>query len=298
MVSFHAMVSYFNLYVLVPQFLMKKKYLSYFFSLIMSVVLVGFPMAVIFYLSRTVDETSKQDIWSPGFFVANIVTTSYAIAITMTLKLMKQWYEKERFTQQLEKVNMETELKYLKSQINPHFLFNSLNSLYALTLKKSDHAPELVLKLSDILRYLLYEAGEKQVTLEKELNYLRNYLEMEQLRQGERVTLTFTVSGNPRGQMIEPMLFIPFVENSFKHGINNNVNAGWIRIHINIEDRELFFSIDNSKPANAEKPADYKGGIGVENIRKRLLLLYPDRHVMEVKDTPNVYSVNLHLMLK
>jgi LytS/YehU family sensor histidine kinase len=214
----------------------------------------------------------------------------------MSLKMVKQWYERERMTKDLEKINMETELKYLKSQINPHFLFNSLNSLYALTLIKSDKAPELVLKLSEILRYVLYEAKEKFVSLDKEINYLRSYLELEKIRHGDRLEVDFKIEGETINKQVAPMLFLTFLENSFKHGISNSAGDGYVNIGMNIEEDQLDFSISNSKPSK-KKDKNYASGIGLENTKKRLNILYPNKFTLETQDEDNTYRVNLNLQL-
>ncbi len=236
------------------------------------------------------------DIWRWQFFAGGFASITFTLGITMSLKMVRQWYERERVTENLERINMETELKYLKTQINPHFLFNSLNSLYALTLKKSDKAPELVLKLSEILRYVLYDGSEKWVALEKEINYLKSYLDLEKIRNGDRLDFEFNVNGNPATKQIAPMLFLTFLENSFKHGISQKMEGGFVSIDMDIEPDNLVFKIQNSKPKEKEKRLNGKaGGIGIENIKKRLALLYPDKHTLKIEDDGEKYSVNLNL---
>jgi LytS/YehU family sensor histidine kinase len=231
--------------------------------------------------------------------MACFASITYTLGITMSLKMVKQWYERERVAENLERINMETELKYLKTQINPHFLFNSLNSLYALTLQKSDSAPELVLKLSEILRYVLYDGSERWVSLEKEVNYLKSYLDLEKIRNGDRLELEFNINGDPKTKQVAPMLFLTFLENSFKHGINQKAEGGFVKIDMNIGEEDLLFSIQNSKPEKKEKRINGKsGGIGLENIRKRLTLLYPGRHNLNISDDGEKYSVELSLQLK
>ena len=297
-VSIHGVVSYFNMYVLFSSMLKRKQYVYYAISISLSVTLACFTLAFIFSNVSTIDPASKALIWDREFFITNAISISYTVAITMSLKLVKQWYEREQINRNLEKINVETELKYLKAQINPHFLFNCLNSLYALTLKKSDLAPDMVLRLSDLLRYLLYEAGEKFVDLSKEVEYLKNYLELEKIRHGERLQPTLTINGSTTGKKIAPMLFLTFLENSFKHGIAQESEMGFISINITIEGNELLFSISNSKPKeNKSNLVDGPGGIGLENVKKRLNLLYPSQHTIETIETEKEYIVNLKLQL-
>lgn len=297
MIFFHALVSYFNIFVLFPMFLQKRKFLQYKISVFLSIVFICFPLAIVFYSIDTIGTVSKSEIWSWNFFFYNAVSATYTVFLTLALFLFKQWYQKEIDNKALEKVNSETELKYLKSQINPHFLFNSLNSLYALTLKKSDNAPEVVLKLSDLLRYLLYEAGEKKVALAKEIGYMKNYVELEQLRQGDRTNVRLSISGDSKDCMIEPMLFIPFIENAFKHGVNNSMAQSMVDIDLIINEGTVEFKITNDKPEYSKlKDADYKGGIGLTNVKKRLDLLYPE-HEIDIKDTKTKYTVTLKLNL-
>lgn len=298
-VAVHGMVSYFNIYVLFPKFLKKKEYLTYVTSIILSVSLACFLLVIIYLSVNTISFESKASVWSWKFFGSNAISISYTVAITMSLKMVKQWYEREKLTSYLEQINLETELKYLKSQINPHFLFNSLNSIYALTLKKSDLAPEHVLKLSGILRYVLYEAQEKFVDLDKEINYVQSYLDLEQMRYGERLKVSFNTTGETTDKIIAPMLFLTFLENSFKHGISSSAEDGFVDVNINVTDHHLQFMISNSKPEgtrSAEKALP--GGIGLENVKKRLELLYPERYELYVEGKNDSYEVRLEINLE
>lgn len=297
-VAIHSLVSYFNIYVLFPKFLKRKEYLNYTLSIMLSVSLACFMLVIIYLSVNTISLESKESVWSWKFFGSNAISISYTVAITMSLKMVKQWYEREKMTRNLEKINTETELKYLKSQINPHFLFNSLNSIYALTLKKSDMAPELVLKLSEILRYVLYEAREKYVDLEKEVNYVQSYLDLEKMRHGDRLKVTFEQTGELKGKQIAPMLFLTFIENSFKHGIHSRAGEGFVEVVISVTDHHLHFEIRNSKPGRANRPINgAAGGIGLENVRKRLELLYPERYELEVAESTDNYVVRLDMNL-
>ena len=293
----HGTASYFNNYYLVPYFLRKREYLLYLISIFLTISFICFSHIVYLLWADTIDDTEKYSLWSLDFFVNDAIFTSYTIIITMTLLFFKRWFEKERLADKLEKLNIETELKFLKSQINPHFLFNSLNSVYALTLTKSDKAPEVVLKLSEILRYILYDGGEKVVGLEKELEYLKNYLELEKIRYGNRLQIEMNISGDPSGKEIAPMLFLPFVENSFKHGVNSNIGNTFIKIHVIIDESQIVFNIENNKPSNnLNDGIGYQGGIGIENVKKRLALLYPAKHSLDISEG-DTFLVNLRIEL-
>jgi LytS/YehU family sensor histidine kinase len=193
---------------------------------------------------------------------------------------------------------MQSELKFLRSQVNPHFLFNTLNSLYALTLKKSDKAPEIVIKLSEMMRYMLYECNEKYVPLHKEINYVKNYLELEKLRQGEKMDIKFNLTGMVSDQRIAPMMFIPFLENSFKHGLNKQLDKGYVHIDLKVMDHEVDLEIKNSKPEKLPVlNGKRSGGIGLQNVKRRLNMIYPERYDLQIQDLPDGYQVNLQLQL-
>ncbi|MEL7220507.1 MAG: histidine kinase, partial [Bacteroidota bacterium] len=214
------------------------------------------------------------------------------------LKIITDWFRQLREKQELATQTMQSELRFLKSQINPHFLFNTLNNLYALTLKKSDKAPEIVIKLSEMMRYMLYECNEKRVLLKKEVNYLRNYLDLERIRQHEDIEINFLVEGQVNDQLVAPLLFIPFLENSFKHGLNTQLKNGFVNILLEVDDKHVDFQIENSKGQTVLRPDNRpSGGIGLVNVRRRLDLIYPDRYELKVSNNPNTFSVHLTVNL-
>lgn len=223
--------------------------------------------------------------------------SSFFVAGASTIyKIVSDWLLHQREVKQLETQTMQSELKFLKSQINPHFLFNTLNNLYALTLKKSDKAPEIVLKLSEMMRYMLYECNEKKVRLEKEVNYLKNYLDLESLRQHDNVRIDLKVNGHIKDQQLAPLLFIPFIENSFKHGLNNQIKEGFVDIVLNVHQKQMQLKIINSKAQHSPQ-TEFKrsGGIGLVNVRRRLKILYPKQHNLDINETPNTYEITLDL---
>ena len=289
-------IVYFNFNYLIPNYLNRNRILFYLILLVVSVLIITPLENLLLYfkfsqLPELQGELLNQlnESFFPNLFLAGASTL---------VKIVTDWGKHLQTKQQIHTQTMQSELRFLKSQINPHFLFNTLNNLYALTLKKSDKAPEIVIKLSEMMRYMLYECNEKQVLLSKEVNYLRNYLDLEALRQGKNVRINFEVKGNVSEQMIAPLMFIPFLENSFKHGLNNHISTGFVDIILEVEDYKVQIFIENSKAPSMPKPIGRKsGGIGLVNVRRRLDLLYPNKYHLKIDDNPNTYKVTMDIDL-
>lgn len=197
---------------------------------------------------------------------------------------------------ELERNNIRLELDYLKSQVNPHFLFNTLNGVYSLVIDSEPKAADIILKLSDLMRYSLYEANADKVALSREVQFIRDYVTLEQNRHKVSTEIDLEINGDPEKLLIPPLLLITFVENAFKHGINNTIQASWIKIDLSINESILNFNVSNSKPKKI-KHEKVQGGIGIWNVRKRLEILYPNRHNLEIKNTEETYSINLKIQL-
>ena len=202
--------------------------------------------------------------------------------------------EKEKAFIQLEKAKLETEIKFLKSQINPHFLFNTLHNIYGLTIIQSERASDQLLKLSDILRYMLYDSNEEKVPLRREVEYLKNYIELAQLKDSRGMDISFEIREWDESLKVSPLLFIPFVENAFKHSEIEDLKNGYIHISLNTWGNRLIFDVDNSKPQK-DYSKDKIGGIGLQNIQQRLTLLYPDKHQLHIEETETSFKVHLEL---
>jgi len=289
---FHAIVAYFNINILVNHLLYKRFYFSYAICLILSIIAVSFPIAIVFH--KFIHNKNIQEIvWSTNFFLLNWASISLTTLLVLTLKLLFNWYKEEQNNKSLQKVNVETELKFLKSQINPHFLFNSLNNLYALTLLKSDEAPNVVLKLSNILRYVLYETGDGKVRLSKEIDYIEDYIELEKIRLGKGFDLQFDKIGDFSGVYIEPMIFLTFLENSFKHGVSQSLKNAWLKMKIEVQDDVINFRISNPNESG-KRIGNEPGGIGLENLKKRLDLIYKGDYTLNITNE-EVYTVNLEI---
>jgi LytS/YehU family sensor histidine kinase len=194
----------------------------------------------------------------------------------------------------VEKQKIEAELKALKAQVNPHFFFNTLNSLYSLSLDKSEKAPELILKLSDLMRFVIYESRDDVVSMEKQLDFMKSYVYLEQLRTDESLRIRFEVKGENLQNKVAPLLFIAFIENAFKHVSKTNQKP-YIDILFNLErPNRVIFEIENSREAIPENPRS--GGVGLLNVKKRLELLYPGKHRLNIIESENQYRVELMII--
>lgn len=293
---FYMVLVYVNLFYLIPNYLAKKGFI--YLGLVLLLCIIVTPIKVLVFYLRFADTPFYQRTIVEQQHLFYIASFSVMLLSTV-LKLIMDWWRYQNEKQVLVTQTMQSELRFLKSQINPHFLFNTLNNLYALTLKKSDKAPEIVLKLSEIMRYMLYECNEKRVLLSKEIQYIYNYLDLERLRQPQEVDITFSTEGHISDQLVAPLLFVPFLENSFKHGLNHHVHgAGFVHIYLSVSGEDLEFIIENSKAERMPR-LDHprSGGIGLVNVRQRLQLLYPESHTLTVNDEPHRYVVTLHLKM-
>ena len=287
---------YYNYYYLITNYLTKERFLTYCGLLVLSVIIIT-PLGNILQFFKYTEYPNYQDYIKDNhhsFFIVNFCV----VGASTIVKIISDWAKHQRERSTLQTQTMQSELRFLKSQINPHFLFNTLNNLYALTLKKSDKAPEIVIKLSEMMRYMLYECNERRVPLAKEVNYIRNYLDLESLRQGEDVAIHFEVNGQVINQEIAPLMFIPFLENSFKHGLNHHISKGFVNIRLDVEEKDIHLFIENSKPDSMPLPEHPRsGGIGLANVQRRLNILYPDQHNLKIMDQPNIYAIDLELKL-
>lgn len=287
---------YLHLYVLVPKLLNKKKYLLY----------IPCTIALLFsysYLSYFILRRIPVD-WLPkglGTYISridpnyDILEGFFAFTITYALKYTWLALTTQNKVLALQKENLQLELKALKAQVNPHFLFNTLNNIYALALQKSERTPGMLLKLSSMMRYLLYECNVPQVALQKEIQFINNYIELEKIRHDKNVNIHFSLSGNAADSEIAPLLLIPFIENSFKHGVNGQIGKGWVDIHLSSMDSRVSLSVVNSRTENGI--GSTQKGIGLENVKKRLEILYPGKHTLEIEPEDEKFSVNLSINL-
>lgn len=291
--------TYVNLQVLMPWLYSKRRYLLYGFFFLLLIFIAGLLVRALTHFFvlpwekfHDPERYAKEikTLWIPIRIARLSFETSIVLAITMVFRLMNDNIRREKLLRKIEKEKFTAELNLLKAQINPHFLFNTFNSLYALTLNKSDLAPQLVLRISQLMHYMLYSTSNDEVQLNDEINYLKDYISIEQTRFGNRVEVSFQCAGVTAGLNIPPLLLLPFVENAFKHGVEEG--SGWITINLNYKDGQLFFKVENSY---INKAVPGKPGIGLSNVQQRLSLLYPGRHSLNITKNDESFEAELKI---
>jgi len=287
-------IVYLNLYLLVPGLLRKEKYLWYTLALLS---LNGIGALFLYALfDRWID------LVLPGYYFISyysvpvlMLYTGSILILTTLLKLSRSWFLLLR----LERMTSKHRLQSLQSQINPHFLLNSLQTIYALSLEKSGKTPEVILQLSEVLKYNLYETGQSAVKLDKEIRMIKDYVDMYRHRVDPgHAEILLEVQGDPEDLEIAPMLLLPFVENAFKHGLRGKVEKPGVHISLDLTQGNLHFRAINSHGNGDEVDLDPKKGIGIENTRQRLDLIYPGKHQLEIEEKADTFAVNLTLELK
>lgn len=303
----HLIYFYSLAYYFIPKFLLKNKYIIFAFLVVLLAIFLAFLTRLIDifivdpYIDKVLKSMGMQDEWmkiqgsfweqftNPYYFVNAVKGSNLVIWIAIAVKLFKLWYERRQAA-------LLAELNFLKAQVHPHFLFNTLNNLYALTLHQSPKAPNIVLGLAEILRYMLYECDKEYISLKKDLEILESYIALEKLRYEDRLELNFSISGQVQEQLIAPLLLIPLVENAFKHGVSEQVGESWIKMDLSIQNQKLKFKIANSKPQTISNDR-HIGNIGLSNVKKRLMLIYPDTHELKIKEDEDMFLIVLDIDL-
>lgn len=282
---------YINTEFLGPKFLYKQKVAGYFINL--SILFIIYLCSYVYLKDYLVDIHPVRFYDSRTLFPVLFVTgmsTLYALIVFMLTQTRKDEEEKAE--------RMRSELSFLRSQISPHFIFNILNSIVYLIRVKSKDAENVTIELSKLIRYMLYESENKYVLLEKEMEYLENYVGLQKVRFGEDVDIQMEFTGNPSGLSIEPMLLIPFVENAFKHGVGY-LKDPFIKIELNIKEGNIMeFNVRNKCSIKDLEAKDSNSGIGIKNVRRRIELLYSETHVLKLKEKEGIFDVHLRLALK
>jgi Histidine kinase len=285
---------YFNLFVLVPKLLFKNRFLYYFIAAI--------GLAVVYYLCDTAFAyyflgNYKKLLQLPNFSIKGFIDSTLLpiifLAATSGYKVFKKWIADNRLLTEMKAAKAEEELNKLKSQINPHFLFNTLNNLQTLISSNTEKASAVVLGLSDVLRYHLYEASADKVLLKKDIAIAQQLLELEKIRRDD-FQFSITVEGNTNGLMIPPYIFTNFIENAIKHSVDNR-QFSYVSLHFLVADGHLLFTCKNSKPAIGV--VNKTGGIGLQNVQRRLELLYGTGFTLDIQDAAKEFTITLKLLL-
>lgn len=283
---------YVNLGLMVPKLLQKRRFILYLLS-VPALVFATYGLHELTF--EILLPALPTEYYMVSFTDWEVLVTIFVIYFVFTtlLKLSKSWY----LLQKVEKEKLAIELNSLKTQVNPHFLFNSLNSIYSLSLAKSEQTPETVLELSNLLRYMLYEVGDDTVDLGKELEMMESYVELQKLRADESTEVTFKVTGEPSGIKAAPLLFFPLIENSFKHGVKGVSDQAYVHILLAAGEEAIHFEIENNKGQVDDVEQGQFGGIGLENVKRRLSLIYPGKHSFQIVEDEQVYKVELKIEL-
>lgn len=289
--------TYFLNYELIPSFLLKKKYGKFFLYFIYTLIVsfyinIGSVLAIFI----AVAEMNWEELHPSNPKALFLVASMYVVVfLGVAIKLVNQFQFNQVEIQKLRSEKIEAELKFLKAQLHPHFLFNTLNNLYSLTLEKSDEAPNVVLKLSGLLDYILYECNAEFVAMDREIQQLKNYIELEKLRYSNRLRIELQFEQVDKNTMIPPMILMTLLENSFKHGVSKSMDNSWISVKFHTGNDELIFEISNSKHIRDNTEDGTKGGIGLENLRNRLKLIYQEDYKLAIEEDELSYGITLKL---
>ena len=292
---FTVTIAYLNYFFIWPRFIKSKNLLRY---LLEFGITIGGLLTLRVYLHRYLADGYSHRVeyfYSSFFIVQMVVITLLIVLFVGMLRFAVEWFELESKRRQIENEKLTAELNFLKAQINPHFLFNTLNNLYYLAYTKSDNTTEVIAKLSQMMRYMIYDSNHTQVLLSKEIEYMQNYISLERLRLNNQIPIKFEVIGNPDNLRIAPLVLITFLENAFKHGVSGNNAKAWVNVTIQLEGKQLIYTVENSKPDSAN--LHEKSGIGLQNVKRRLDLSYPKQYNLNIEDKKDVYFVQVTLTL-
>jgi hypothetical protein len=290
---------YLNTLLLIPKLLDNKKFVAYTLLVLGLMIFYGFVPRIYHGMFGSLQAPSAiprppRTRTFPLLAPFNIALFLLVFVFSTGIKVINQWLKSEQRTKEIANEKLQTELSFLKAQINPHFLFNTLNNIYALASSQSEQTAPAVMKLSSIMRYVLTEARSDLVPLEREILFTSHYIELQKMRLTDKTRIEFTISGEPFGRQIAPLLLLPFVENAFKYGISTR-ECSPIRILLEIREEALLFSVSNHKHYNSTLRMTENTGIGISNTRRRLDLLYPEKYDLDINDQPHEFSVHLNI---
>jgi len=291
------LVVYPLLYLLIPRFLVKRKFFLFFLGYVIVLLLAKMITSYLEEILINVPLTYKAFSSSWG----NLLLPYTNLAgIAASLKIIRHSFFEENKAQSAIHEQSIVELELLKAQIHPHFLFNTLNNLYTHTKRKSSESPQIVLTLSELLRFMIYESRADFIPLSQEIQLIKNYVELEKYRYGDELDISLTFSGDLDGKLIRPLLLLPLLENAFKHGTSENLDQKWISLDLNVEKNMMHFKLANSCYSDTlvKELPEKEMGVSLNNVKRRLELLYPDDHHLMIKEEPDLFLIKLDLKLK
>jgi two-component system LytT family sensor kinase len=293
-------ISYITVYFLVPNFFLKKRFTQFItYLLLLFVIATAFGLTLTLInrpLNNSISSAAKPLSYIPirAAVIRILGNPPLICLLLLSLKKIKDWYIKQNENRVLIRENSNAELLLLKARVHPHFLFNTLNNIYFFILSEPVKAKNLVAKLENLLYYMINECNVPLVPLAKEITMINDYFELEKVRY-DNIDIELKILGDDTNKMIAPLLMIPFIENSFKHGTSKMLREPWIKLFLQIDTDMLYFTLTNNKPADAV--ATKETGIGLNNVKKRLALLHPKDHYLAIKPTPNSFTVNMQIPL-
>ncbi|MEL6866254.1 MAG: histidine kinase [Bacteroidota bacterium] len=293
-------VIYFNFFYLLPRFLLKGHTRQYIIYTMISLIIGSFILRIMsyyflstFYPGQFVD----AGIWLPYKFLYAFVHILTPMILLIGMSIVWELHDLQKKTRDLERDKLQAELRFLKSQTNPHFLFNTLNTIYGLALEQSDKVPGLILRLSELLSFTLYESKEIKIPIRKELTLIENLVALQKSRHEHRIQVDWTLPNTIPDYEIAPLLWMPLVENAFKHGLHEETVATKIHIQLSNSNKQLVFQVSNTIPKGQQKET-HKKGIGLQNLKRRLIILYKNQHRLDIHKTENQFMAKLSLVLE
>jgi two-component system, LytTR family, sensor histidine kinase AlgZ len=294
-VSFAAFLAYLNYFSFLPKILSSKNAWRYVVSFLLIFAVV---ITVRLFLERYILDGFRHEekhLYYPRFIVQVYTTNLFIVIFLGMIRFAVDWFEFEARKRSVENEKLTAELNFLKAQINPHFLFNTLNNLYYLAYTQSPNTPEVIAKLSNMMRYMIYDSNYADVPLTKEIEYMENYISLERLRLNDQIPITFDIDGDPENYRITPLIFITFLENAFKHGVSNSNPSSWVKLKLQLKGKECTYQVENSRAGSVKPDAGEKSGIGLQNVKRRLELSYPGKHTLTTHQSADRYQVTLKI---
>lgn len=277
-------VTYFTIFITVERFLLRKKYIPFALCILVSMVFAGTLRRIVTFeiIYKVLYPERAKTLFLPPKMMIDAVYVQLIAILGSMIYVIRKWMEQQRVNESLMREKVAAELALLRSQVQPHFIFNTLNNIYMLSLKNSPLTSDMIYRLSALLSYMLYDSKRPLIEVEKEIDYIKNYINLEKIRYGERLDVQMCVVNDVRGVQVPPLLFLPLVENAFKHGVSNAVEGSWIHIDISLKKRVLIFKIENSLCHEKAQTNGFGNGLGLENLRKRLDILYPNNFELKI----------------